>query len=962
MKKALSVFLSLLLCCSFVTFAFADEEDFDIDSNGLLYNYTGTDDKVVVPDGVKTLSEGVFYGATMSEVVLPDSLEVIEGYVFCECKNLKAITIPQNVKEIGDYAFDYCPSLASISVAAGNQHYQSVNGVLFSKPGDLLLRYPEAKTGDSYAVPDTVRTIAPDAFYGTKPVSVTMGDNVEEIKCYSFQNCENLTEIKIGKGVKLLGDWVFGGDKKLTRIDLPAALEEIGGFVFDNCTALKEINVAAGGKHFASADGVLYSADMKTVYKHPEGKDSANYTLPAAVKKVWTGAFTRCAFTEIDLSGVTLIDDFGLNECKQLKTVVLGAGLTKIGYGAFINDDGLTDVYYLGNSDTWKAIDIDKENTKLTDANLHYLGGADVPMPSRSGDIGDPWKPEDLPEAGNIIYSDDWGDDLPFTLDDKGTLTISGSGATYGYVTVEFQPGVWSPGMPLPTWSPLHAYAGQIKRVVLTNGLTVLGPNVFYQCNNITDVYFDGTEAEWNALDIREGNETLTGATIHFKYVEPPAPKEIEIQPLPADEQSPALDTRVYAMAAGCDGTDKTGDYLYASGQAYGYVSYFTLTTGDKGGDYTVTYTASDGAEDTYTFTAAPLAAYRLAYYYNFTPVPAAFTSGGGMTYTGPGGVTGAYEIPVVGGVISKGYLTVTLLRQGLPHEHDWGAPTYAWRADNASVTATRVCRGDDSHVETETVNTTGAVTPATCTVAGKTTYTATFTNPAFARQTKEVAIPAKGHNWGEATYTWSADNATVTAKRTCKTDPSHAETETVNTTKAVTAATCTEAGKTTYTATFTNPAFAKQTKEAAIPAAGHDWGEPTYTWSADNATVTAKRVCRSDESHAETETVNTTAAAGKDKTTYTAVFTNSAFAKQTKEAPIAVETRQAGDVDGNGKVESADARLALRASVKLEKEIAEGTAAFDAADVNKDGKVGSDDARYILRASVKLEDLNNLK
>ncbi|MBQ6066342.1 MAG: dockerin type I repeat-containing protein [Clostridia bacterium] len=62
------------------------------------------------------------------------------------------------------------------------------------------------------------------------------------------------------------------------------------------------------------------------------------------------------------------------------------------------------------------------------------------------------------------------------------------------------------------------------------------------------------------------------------------------------------------------------------------------------------------------------------------------------------------------------------------------------------------------------------------------------------------------------------------------------------------------------------------------------------------------------------------------------------------------------GDVDGDGNITSADARLALRASVKLEKEIVEGTAAFKAADVNKNGIIGSDDARTILRVSVKLE------
>ena len=57
------------------------------------------------------------------------------------------------------------------------------------------------------------------------------------------------------------------------------------------------------------------------------------------------------------------------------------------------------------------------------------------------------------------------------------------------------------------------------------------------------------------------------------------------------------------------------------------------------------------------------------------------------------------------------------------------------------------------------------------------------------------------------------------------------------------------------------------------------------------------------------------------------------------------------------GEREPADARLALRASVKLEHYI-EGSAPYLAADVDHNGKIGSDDARMILRASVKLETL----
>ena len=66
-----------------------------------------------------------------------------------------------------------------------------------------------------------------------------------------------------------------------------------------------------------------------------------------------------------------------------------------------------------------------------------------------------------------------------------------------------------------------------------------------------------------------------------------------------------------------------------------------------------------------------------------------------------------------------------------------------------------------------------------------------------------------------------------------------------------------------------------------------------------------------------------------------------------------------AGDVDGDGSVTSADARLALRASVKLET-LSEDAA--KAADADRDGKITSADARLILRASVKLETLPEIE
>lgn len=71
-----------------------------------------------------------------------------------------------------------------------------------------------------------------------------------------------------------------------------------------------------------------------------------------------------------------------------------------------------------------------------------------------------------------------------------------------------------------------------------------------------------------------------------------------------------------------------------------------------------------------------------------------------------------------------------------------------------------------------------------------------------------------------------------------------------------------------------------------------------------------------------------------------------------TTEPPVSGDLMK-GDVNGNGKVDPMDARLALRAASKLEK--LEGDK-FTVADVNGNGKIDPMDARTILRVASKLE------
>lgn len=78
------------------------------------------------------------------------------------------------------------------------------------------------------------------------------------------------------------------------------------------------------------------------------------------------------------------------------------------------------------------------------------------------------------------------------------------------------------------------------------------------------------------------------------------------------------------------------------------------------------------------------------------------------------------------------------------------------------------------------------------------------------------------------------------------------------------------------------------------IPALGHEWSDPIYSWSEDSRTATALRICSHNQAHEESETVNisytelekascTEAGSG----IYTASFENEAFTDQTREVSL---------------------------------------------------------------------------
>ena len=194
---------------------------------------------------------------------------------------------------------------------------------------------------------------------------------------------------------------------------------------------------------------------------------------------------------------------------------------------------------------------------------------------------------------------------------------------------------------------------------------------------------------------------------------------------------------------------------------------------------------------------------------------------------------------------------------------HKYGDPEFTWtKGDNNTYTvkAKRTCKNDASHVEEVDAKVTEKTDGASCTEAGKITYTATATfDGKDYTDTKTEEVEALGHNYGEPEWKWSkGDDGSYTAVAvfTC-TRCKDEQQELGKVTSERTEPTCEEKGKVVYTAkaTFEGKEYTG-TKTVELKAKGHSYGDPTFNWTkGDNNTYTATATftCKNDASHVET-------------------------------------------------------------------------------------------------------------
>lgn len=149
-----------------------------------------------LPDSLITVEDSAFSSCTgLGAVELPKNLAFIGASAFMDCGSLVSINIPVAVSNIGDNAFYSTESLESINVEAGNSYYSSIDGVLFNKSKTELIKYPEARRGDVYAVPEGVRIIGEGAFANAHISGIRIPGTVEVIDEYAFLGCDRLKTV-----------------------------------------------------------------------------------------------------------------------------------------------------------------------------------------------------------------------------------------------------------------------------------------------------------------------------------------------------------------------------------------------------------------------------------------------------------------------------------------------------------------------------------------------------------------------------------------------------------------------------------------------------------------------------------------------------------------------------------------------------------------------------------------------
>ncbi len=207
-------------------FAYLGEENTitlptDIDGFKVVpYRFRAVSEKVIVPDGVKTIPEYAFYqNPCVKYVVLPESLREICGSTFKGCAALEELHIPDSVVNIGVSMCEDCCAMKSVTLPkdlivipqGAFRGCLSLKKIDFPQSIERIDEWAFMSTGLSGTVemPRYLEYVGGYAFLGSCIEKVAIHDMIKEIDYGAFQ-IETLSEIELPEVRFNIGKDAFG--------------------------------------------------------------------------------------------------------------------------------------------------------------------------------------------------------------------------------------------------------------------------------------------------------------------------------------------------------------------------------------------------------------------------------------------------------------------------------------------------------------------------------------------------------------------------------------------------------------------------------------------------------------------------------------------------------------------------------------------------------------------------------
>ena len=159
-------------------------------------------------------------GELLENVVIPESITELKGYVFCGAKCIKSVTIHNKVTSIGSSAFENCSALIRTDItdleAWCKISFTSTHANPLYNDGNLYLN---GELVENLVIPNNITLINFAAFcHCISLKSIIFHDGITSIRNSAFRGCDGLTNVVIGNGIASIGDYAFEDCKALKEV------------------------------------------------------------------------------------------------------------------------------------------------------------------------------------------------------------------------------------------------------------------------------------------------------------------------------------------------------------------------------------------------------------------------------------------------------------------------------------------------------------------------------------------------------------------------------------------------------------------------------------------------------------------------------------------------------------------------------------------------------------------------